>query len=135
MKYIFIACSAIVGLCSRTSLRAREVNSLISTGAASELNTKPKDVVPSRAATKNDTHTGPGTSPTGAAAKIEFSLQNDAKKALLAVERYIAALEPDGEKEERTTTQLAQGMAAAPVPGAAKRFFRPVSVTLRCVLA
>lgn len=130
MKYILIACGATLGLCSRTSLRAREVNSLISAGAASELNTKHEDAVPalrSAAPTKNDTRKGPGKSPTElvdwAAAKIESSLQSNGKKALLAVERYVATLDPE------------EGAATATAPSGENVYFRPVSVTLRCVLA
>lgn len=56
----------------------------------------------------------------------------DAKEAVLAMQKYVLTLEPD---PERTTTKLAQQVAEAPGPGSGKVYFRPVSVTLRCVLA
>jgi hypothetical protein len=138
LKFIFIATGFTVGLCSRTSLRAREVTSLISTGTASEATANIKAVVPalrSPAATRNGTHAALALSATGAGERtsniIAGAFEDDVKMVLHSAQKYVAALMPEA---EQATIQLTE-VATAQAPTAEKVYFRPVSVTLRCVLA
>jgi len=175
MKFVLFACSIAVGLCSRTLLRAHQINSSVSAIATSQHHAHHAQTqvgilaLRSAAPTNHGIRSQRSSSATetgdGNPAKVAYAVEKDAEKdaqgisssasetyegernpprvvfaegkdatkSLFAAGKFFGAAKPVAEKSHWFTMKSAQKMATAANPE--KVYFRPVSVTLRCVLA